>query len=133
GPEVADSGGATESIARGGTEIDEAYLGAAGREAGSSNRTSHADDYVFGMLRVNVEWQFVEQHIFSEELTAPIFAQQRLLGKIQVSKFPTAEINAQDFAHVAAGQSTLAIDRKEVRVIWIRGRHYRVSLKAFCS
>ena len=131
--EITAGGGSAESITGRRTEIDEACLGAARSQTGSSNRTGHADDDVLRVIGVDVERQLVEQYVFREKLSAPILAQQRLFGEIQIGKFPSAEIDAQDLSHVAARQSGLAIDRKKVRVIWIRGRHRWPHDRLSCS
>src|SRR6266436_895157 len=102
--EVTAGGGAAESVASRWTEINKAHLGTTRRQPGSGNRTGHTDNDVCRVVGVNVQWQFIEQHVFGEQLSTPILAEQQLFGEIQIGKFPRVEIDAQYFPHVAAGQ-----------------------------
>jgi hypothetical protein len=100
--EVTAGGGAAESVARRRTEIDKARLGSTWCQPRPGNRTGHADNDVFRVVGVDVQWQLIEQHVFGEELSTPILAEDRLFGEIQIGKFPLVEIDAQYFPHVAA-------------------------------
>src|SRR4249919_3556278 len=125
--EITAGGGPAESVTGRRTKIDEARLGASRSQTCSGNRTGHTDDDVLQVIGIDLERQLVEQHILRKKLTTPILAEQWFFGKVQIGKFPRAEIDAQDLAHVAAGQSAFALGGKEARVVRIGRRHYNAS------
>ena len=121
--EIAAGGAAAEGVVSGRAQVNETHLGAAGSKTGAGDRTGHADDDVPGIIRIDIERQLVQQHVLGEQLAAPIFSQLRLFGEIQIREFSRRHVDAQNLAHVTAGEPGFSLDREEIAVVRICCRH----------